>query len=41
MKNPIMTTRELANYIKLNEKTIIRMAQNGKIPGVKVGSQWR
>jgi len=41
IKNPIMTTRELANYIKLNEKTIIRMAQNGKIPGVKVGSQWR
>ncbi len=41
VKNPIMTTRELANYIKLNEKTIIRMAQNGKIPGVKIGNQWR
>jgi len=39
--NPIMTTRELAAYIKLNEKTVIRMAQNGKIPGVKVGNQWR
>jgi len=36
-----MTTRELANYIKLNEKTVIRMAQNGKLPGVKIGNQWR
>ncbi len=41
VKNPIMTTRELANYIKLNEKTVIRMAQNGKMPGVKIGNQWR
>lgn len=41
VKNPVMTTRELANYIKLNEKTVIRMAQNGKIPGVKIGNQWR
>jgi len=40
-KNPIMTTRELASYIKLNEKTVIKMAQNGKIPGVKIGNQWR
>jgi len=41
VKNPIMTTRELAHYIKLNEKTVIRMAQSGKIPGVKIGNQWR
>ncbi|MBF0484188.1 MAG: PTS sugar transporter subunit IIA [Candidatus Omnitrophica bacterium] len=37
----VMTTRELAEYIKLNEKTIIKMAQNGELPGVKVGNQWR
>ncbi len=37
----IMTTKELAAYIKLNEKTIIKMAQNRNIPGVKVGNQWR
>ncbi len=40
-KDKIMTTRELAEYIKLNEKTVIKMAQNGRIPGVKVGNQWR
>lgn len=37
----IMTTKELAEYLKLNEKTIIKMAQNKEIPGVKVGNQWR
>ena len=37
----IMTTKEIADYIRLNEKTVIRMAQNGKLPGSKVGKQWR
>lgn len=40
-KNPIMTTRELAEYIKMNEKTVLKMAQTGRIPGVKIGNQWR
>ena len=40
-KERIMTTKELADYIKLNEKTVIKMAQSGKIPGVKLGAQWR
>ncbi len=37
----ILTTQELADYLKLNEKTIIKKAQSGEIPGVKVGGQWR
>ncbi|MFH1062195.1 MAG: PTS sugar transporter subunit IIA [Candidatus Omnitrophota bacterium] len=40
-KDKIMTTRQLAEYIKLNEKTVIKMAQKGRLPGVKIGSQWR
>ena len=40
-KESIMTTKELADYIKLNEKTVIKMAQNGEIPGIKIGAQWR
>jgi len=31
----------LAEYLKLNEKTIIKMAQSGKLPGAKIGNQWR
>ena len=40
-KNEVMTTQELAEYIKMNEKTIIKMAQSGDLPGVKVGNKWR
>ncbi len=40
-KDNIMTTKELAEYIKLNEKTVIKMAQNGELPGIKIGNQWR
>ena len=36
-----MTTRELAKYMKLNEKTVLKMAQNKELPGVKIGNQWR
>jgi excisionase family DNA binding protein len=41
MKHTVLTTKELAEYIKLNEKTVIKLAQNGQIPGVKIGNQWR
>ena len=37
----IMTLAELANYLKVAEKTVVRMAREGKIPATKVASQWR
>ncbi|MBN2407656.1 MAG: PTS sugar transporter subunit IIA [Elusimicrobia bacterium] len=37
----ILTTQELSIYLKLNEKTVLRLAQSGKIPGYKIGNQWR
>ncbi|MFO7936888.1 MAG: PTS sugar transporter subunit IIA [Kiritimatiellia bacterium] len=40
-KTGVLTTRELAKYMKLNEKTILKMAQNEEIPGIKIGNQWR
>ncbi len=39
--NIILTTRELSKYLKLNEKTVIKMAQTGDLPGFKIGNQWR
>lgn len=36
-----MTLAELAKYLKVAEKTVVRMARDGKIPGTKVASQWR
>ena len=37
----ILTTKELAEYLKLTEVTIYKYANEGKIPGFKIGSRWR
>lgn len=37
----IMTVKELAEYLKIAEKTAYRFASEGKVPGFKVGSAWR
>lgn len=37
----IMTMKELAEYLKIAEKTAYRFAAEGKIPGFKVGKAWR
>ena len=37
----ILTTKELAEYLKLTEVTTYKYANEGKIPGFKIGSRWR
>ncbi len=37
----IMTIKELAGYIKMNERTVYKLANNAKIPAVKLSNQWR
>lgn len=41
MNDDILTIREVAQYLKLNEKTAYRLAAEGKLPGFKVGGSWR
>jgi len=41
MNNEIMTIQEVAEYLRLNEKTTYRYAAEGIIPGFKVGGAWR
>ncbi|MFV1943145.1 helix-turn-helix domain-containing protein [Pseudomonas luteola] len=41
MPEEIMTLREVAEYLKLAEKTAYRLAADGTIPGFKVGGSWR
>lgn len=41
MPEEIMTLKEVAEYLKLAEKTTYRLAAEGKIPGFKVGGSWR
>ena len=40
-KNDIITIKDVADYLKLNEKTAYRLASENKIPGFKVGGAWR
>ena len=37
----IMTTKDVAKYLKLHEVTIISHAAKGSIPAIKIGSRWR
>ncbi len=37
----MLTAQELAEYLKLTEVTIYKYANEGKIPGTKIGSRWR
>ncbi|RLA42198.1 MAG: DNA-binding protein [Gammaproteobacteria bacterium] len=41
MGDEILTLREVAEYLKLAEKTAYRLAAEGKLPGFKVGGSWR
>jgi len=37
----VMTLREVADYLKVAAKTIYGLVQRGRLPGFKVGGQWR
>lgn len=37
----LMTLAEIASYLKVAEKTVLRMIQKDEIPCVKIASQWR
>ncbi len=37
----VMTVREVAEYLKVKDRTIYRLVANGEIPGFKVGGSWR
>jgi excisionase family DNA binding protein len=39
--NAIMTIVEVANYLKVTERTIYRLAGAKQIPAFKVGGSWR
>jgi excisionase family DNA binding protein len=41
MDTEIMTIREVAEYLKLTEKTTYRLAAEEELPGFKVGGSWR
>jgi excisionase family DNA binding protein len=41
MPDEILTLPEIAQLLKVAEKTVYKMAQKGELPAFKVGGQWR
>ena len=37
----ILTIKDVAAYLKVNERTVYRLATSKKIPAFKVGKAWR
>lgn len=41
LPDEILTIREVADYLKVTERTLYRLVQEDSIPAVKVGNSWR
>ena len=37
----VMSIEELAEYLKISRSTLYKLAQDGVLPGQKVGKRWR
>ena len=37
----LMTIRQVAAYLNVNERTVLKLVSEGSLPGVKIGNQWR
>jgi excisionase family DNA binding protein len=41
MSESLLTTKQVAEYLKIDKFTVYRLVEQGKLPAYKVGSQWR
>ena len=41
MNKEIMTARQVAEYLQMDERTVYKLARNGMVPSMKVLGQWR
>lgn len=37
----VLTVKEVADYLRVNQRTVYRLAVERKLPGFKVGATWR
>jgi len=40
-RDNVLTIDDLAVYLKISKSTLYKLAQEGKVPGQKVGKHWR
>lgn len=41
MQEYLLTTQQIARYLKIDKFTVYRLVTQKKIPAFKVGNQWR
>lgn len=41
MEKEIITMEELSEYLRISVHTLYKLSQKGKLPGRKIGKQWR
>ena len=41
MNSEVLTVQEVANYLRIDIRTVYRLAKRGEIPCIKIGRQWR
>jgi excisionase family DNA binding protein len=41
LDKPVLTVSEVAEYLNLSDKTVLKMIRNKEIPCARVGNQWR
>ncbi|HEY7317878.1 MAG TPA: helix-turn-helix domain-containing protein [Candidatus Binatia bacterium] len=41
MQENLLTTEQVAKYLKIDKFTVYRLVSQKKIPAFRVGSQWR
>ena len=41
MQDVLLTTEQIANYLKIDKFTVYRLVAQKRLPAFKVGNQWR
>ncbi len=41
MQDVLLTTEQVANYLRIDKFTVYRLVAQKKLPAFKVGNQWR
>lgn len=41
MSDEILTTDEVAAYLKIGKLTVYKLVKTGELPGFRVGNSWR
>lgn len=41
MKKEVLTVKEVSEYLRVDIRTVCRLAKKNEIPSIKIGGQWR